>query len=101
MGLLDFPTDKQAQEEMLANLINALQAASNSAASTVSGPVDTIAAGLGRMGLDIPMPMGGSKWMQNAGLLAPVTPGPSQVAGETLGLLAAPMAGMKYMRGVK
>lgn len=101
MGLLDFPTDKQAQEDMLANFLNLLRAASNTTASTVSGPVDAIASGLGRAGLDIPMPMGGSKWMQNAGLLSTVTPGPSQIAGETLGLLAAPMAGMKYLKGMK
>lgn len=101
MGLLDFTADKQAQEDMLANFLNLLKAANNTAASTVSGPVDLIASGLGRAGMNIPMPMGGSKWMENAGFVTPVAPGPSQIAGDTIGLLAAPMMGMKYVKGKK
>lgn len=101
MGLLDFVKDGQSQEDMKKNLLNLIHAANNAAASSVYGPVDAIAAGLGRAGLDIPMPMGGSRWMQNAGLLSQVEPGPSQVVGETLGLLATPMAGVKYIKGMK
>lgn len=101
MGLLDFANDKQSQEDMLANFLNMLRAANNGVASTVSGPVDLIAAGLGRAGMDIPMPMGGSKWMENAGFVTPVTPGPSQIAGDAIGLLAAPMMGVKYVKGMK
>lgn len=101
MGLLDFANDKQSQEDMLANFLNMLRAANNTAASSVSGPVDLIAGGLGKTGMNIPMPMGGSKWMENAGLISQVTPGPSQIAGDTIGLLAAPMMGMKYMKGKK
>jgi hypothetical protein len=100
-GLLEFIKDPQSQEDMRRNLLNMIYAANNTAASSVSAPVDLIAAGLGRAGLDIPMPMGGRKWMENAGLLGPVEPGPSQIAGETLGLLAAPMMGVKYMKGKK
>lgn len=101
MGLLDFVKDEQSQEDMKKNLLNLIYAANNAAASGVYGPVDAIAAGMGRMGLDIPIPMGGSKWMQNAGLLGPVEPGASQIAGETLGLLAAPAMGVKYVKGLK
>lgn len=101
MNLLDFVKDGKSQEDMKKNLLNLIHAANNAAASSVYGPVDAIAAGLGRAGLDIPMPMGGSKWMQNAGLLGPVEPGPSQIAGETIGLLAAPAMGVKYVKGKK
>lgn len=100
-GLLDFVSDEQSQQDMIANILNLLRAASNTTASTVSGPVDAIASGLGKAGLDIPMPIGGSQWMQNAGLLSPVVQGPSQIAGEALGLLAVPGVGVKYGRGLK
>ena len=101
MGLLDFLEDPQSQEDMRRNLLNLLQSASNTAASSVYGPVDLIAAGLDRVGMGHPMPMGGSKWMQNAGLLGEVQPGAGQIAGETLGLLAAPAFGARYVKGMK
>lgn len=101
MGLLDFTKDKQSQEDMLKNFINMLQAANNTAASAVSSPVDMIASGLNQAGMNIQMPMGGSQWMQNAGFTRPVEPGPSQIAGETLGLLAVPGVSVKYGRGLK
>jgi hypothetical protein len=101
MGLLDFVKDDQSKEDMLKNFLTMLQAANNTAASSISGPVDLIAAGLGKAGMNIPMPMGGSKWMENAGFVQPVQPGAPQIAGETIGLLAAPMMGMKYVKGKK
>ena len=63
------------------------QSASNAIASNVSGPVDLIAAGLRGVGLPIPQnPAGGSQWMAERGLTAPVQQGVAQVIGDTIGL---------------
>jgi len=63
------------------------QSASNAIASNVSGPVDLIAAGLRGVGLPIPQnPVGGSQWMAERGLTAPVQQGVAQVIGDTIGL---------------
>lgn len=63
------------------------QSASNTIASNVSGPVDLIAAGLRGVGLPIPQnPVGGSQWMAERGLTAPVQQGVAQVIGDTIGL---------------
>jgi hypothetical protein len=54
---------------LLDYLRDAAQGASNSAASTVSGPVDLINMGLLSMGLPMPEnPFGGSQWMRERGL---------------------------------
>jgi hypothetical protein len=73
-------------------LLNALQAASNTAADTVAAPVDGLAWLLRRMGVPVNNPVGGSDWMRQQGLTAPVQPGASKVAGETFGLLAPTVA---------
>jgi hypothetical protein len=65
-----------------------LQAASNSAASNVSAPVDGLAWLLRKAGLDIKNPVGGSDWMAAKGLTAPVENPLLNAAGETLGLVA-------------
>jgi hypothetical protein len=66
---------------------------SNTAASTVTAPVDAIAWLLRRARVPVPEnALGGSDWARQAGLLADVPDGLPKVAGETLGLLA-PMAG--------
>ena len=63
------------------------QSASNAIASNISGPVDLIAAGLRGVGLPIPQnPVGGSQWMAERGLTAPVQQGVAQVIGDTIGL---------------
>lgn len=69
-------------------LLNGLQAASNSVAGNLSGPVDILNAGLGLLGVPVsPEPFAGSAWMAQRGLTRPVRPGASQVVGETVGLL--------------
>jgi hypothetical protein len=69
------------------------QSASNTIAGNVSGPVDLIAAGLRGVGLPIPQnPVGGSQWMADRGLTAPVEQGAAQVVGDTLGLVGPALA---------
>lgn len=77
----------------MAGLLDFLQAASNAAASNVSGPIDLLSMGLRGIGLPVPQDaFGGSEWMRQKGLIRDVEPSASSVAGETLGLLAAPLA---------
>jgi len=72
------------------------QSASNAIAGNVSGPVDLIAAGLRGVGLPIPQnPVGGSQWMAERGLTAPVQQGAAQVVGDTLGMLG-PAIGTQF-----
>lgn len=88
MGLLDFLLDAQARRDIGANARNLAQSASNAVAGNVTGPVDLLAAGMGALGVPIgDRPFGGSAWARQHGLLGDVAPGPSAVAGETLGLL--------------
>lgn len=69
------------------------QSASNTIAGSVSGPVDLIAMGLRGVGLPIPQnPVGGSQWMAERGLTAPVQQGAAQVVGDTLGLVGPALA---------
>lgn len=83
MGLLDYVRD-------------VAQGASNAVSSNVSGPVDLISWGLRKAGLPIPdAPVGGSQWMRNAGLLQDPKSQAAGLAGETLGLLAGPLAAAK------
>lgn len=80
----------------MAGFRNALQAASNTAADTVSAPVDGIAWLLRRAGVKVPdNALLGSQWMREQGLTAPVQPGLSQLAGESLGMLAPVVAAAK------
>jgi hypothetical protein len=73
MGLLDYLRD-------------AAQGASNSAASTVSGPVDLINMGLLSMGLPMPAnPFGGSQWMRERGLTRQPENFYAGLAGESVG----------------
>jgi hypothetical protein len=73
---------------------------SNSAADTVAAPVDGIAWLLRKAGVNVGDPVGGSDWMAQQGLTAPVEQGASRVAGETLGLLAPGAAASKAVRGL-
>ncbi len=67
------------------------QSASNSIASNVSAPVDGIAWALRKAGVPVPAnPMGGSDWMAQKGLTAPVQQGLAQTLGEAAGM-AGPM----------
>jgi hypothetical protein len=81
---------------MAQDFMNALQAMSNSAAGTVSGPVDGIAWLLRKAGVPVPQnALGGSDWMRSQGLMAPVEQGVGQVLGETAGLLSPALVAAK------
>ena len=79
----------------MAGLLDAIQAASNTAADTVAGPVDIIAALLRAAGLQVNKPIGGTDWMLEKGLKKPVEQSASRVAGETLGMLSPVVAAAK------
>lgn len=79
----------------MAGLLDFLQAASNSAASNVSGPVDGLAWLLRKAGIDVGEPVGGSAWMERQGLTRPVKQSGASLAGETAGLLAPIAAAAK------
>ena len=84
--------------------LNGLQAASNAVAGNVAGPVDILAFLLRKAGMPVPEnPIGGSNWMTQKGLMAPVRQGASQVIGETAGLLGPAMVsqfGPQISRGL-
>ena len=72
MGLLDF-----------------LQAASNTAAQNVAGPIDLLSWALKSAGMPgQEKPMLGSEWMKEKGLMRDVPQSAASLAGETVGLLA-------------
>lgn len=80
-----------------ASIVKALrdtaQAASNTAASTVSGPIDLLAAALRYGGIPVPEnAFGGSKWMAERGLTQEVEQGVPRVVGETLGMVGPALA---------
>jgi hypothetical protein len=67
-------------------LLDTTQAASNSAASTVSAPVDALAWALRKAGVPIPQaPFGGSDWMKAQGLMRDVQSPVANAVGETIG----------------
>lgn len=72
----------------MSGLLEFLQAASNSAASNVSAPIDGLAWLLKKAGIDVGTPVGGSDWMEQRGLTRPVKQSGASVAGETAGLLS-------------
>jgi hypothetical protein len=95
MGLLDALQDPTFRADVGKNAKNLLQSTSNTLAENVSMPVDAMAWILRKAGVPIPEnPTMGSDWMRQNGLTAAVQPGPSAMAGETLGLLA-PMSATK------
>lgn len=72
-------------EHIIRQLVEGVQGASNSAASTVSGPIDALAWGLRKAGLPIPEnPMLGSKWMEEKGFTRPAE-GLAGAIGEGIG----------------
>lgn len=76
-------------------LIDFLQGASNSAASTVTGPVDGLAWLLRKAGAPVgDAPAGGSAWAEQRGLMRP-TQGTAGLLGEALGLSAPIVATAK------
>ena len=85
-------------------ILNALQAASNVAADNVAFPVDALAWLLRKAGVPVPAnPVMGSDWLRERGLTAPVEPGWSKVAGETVGLVSPAMVsqfGPQIARGL-
>lgn len=73
----------------MAGLLDFAQAASNSTAQNVAGPIDSMAWALRKMGLPIPDdPVLGAEWMRRHGLIVDVPKSPYSIAGETAGLLA-------------
>jgi hypothetical protein len=95
MGLLDALRDPQFRRDVGTNANQLAQSMSNTAASTVTAPVDAIAWLLRKGRIPVPQnPIGGSEWAAQQGLMADVPDGLPKAAGETLGLLA-PMAGTK------
>lgn len=95
-NILDFLVDEQSRRDMLANLRNLGQSASNTIAGNVTGPVDLAAWGLRKIGVPVGnAPVGGSEWAKQKGLLGDVKPGASAFVGETLGLLAPILAAEK------
>lgn len=80
----------------MAGLLDYLQGASNSAAGSVSFPVDALAWALRKAGVPVgDAPIGGSNWMEQQGLTKPV-PQRAQVVGDIatglLGITAAAKA---------
>jgi hypothetical protein len=83
MGGLLSPENRRAFSR---GLLDATQAASNSAASTVSAPVDALAWVLRKAGVPIPQaPFGGSDWMKAQGLTRDVQSPVANAVGETIG----------------
>lgn len=64
------------------------QAASNTAASTVSAPVDAIAWALRKAGVPVGQPVGGSDWMAAQGLTAEPQSDIARAFGETAAMVA-------------
>lgn len=80
----------------MSGLLDFLQSASNSAAGTVTAPVDGIAWLLRKAGIPVPNdPVGGSEWAKGKGLLRDVPQSGASVAGETVGLLSPMVAAAK------
>ena len=89
MGLLDAFKDEQFRDDLATNARNLAQSASNTVAGNFSGPVDGLAWLMRKAGMNVPSnPMMGSDWLQQQGLTAETQHGPSEMVGETLGLLA-------------
>lgn len=79
--------------DTMKNLIDFLQAFSNTAADTVAGPVDLLGFGLNKLGVPVgDAPIGGSEWMKQKGLRRDVQQGIPKVLGETAGLLGPALA---------
>lgn len=72
----------------MAGLLDFLQAASNTAASNISGPVDMLAWALDKVGVPgQKKPVMGSAWLKEQGLMRDVPQSAASLAGETVGLL--------------
>ena len=80
-------------EELLRQGKSFAQGASNGVASTLTGPVDTLAWLLRKGGLPVgDAPIGGEQWMRNQGLMATPENKLAGLLGEGLGM-AAPIVG--------
>lgn len=70
----------------MAGLLDFIQGASNSAASTVAGPVDLLSMGLRSVGVPVGnAPFGGSQWMRNVGLMRDYQNPTAGILGESVG----------------
>lgn len=80
----------------MSGLLDFLQSASNSAAGTVSGPIDLLSMVLRKAGVPVPQnALGSSEWMKQKGLMADVPQSAASLAGETFGLLSPVVAAAK------
>lgn len=90
MGLLDMLQDRRFWSDVGDNAAQLGRAASNAAATNLTGPVDLASFLLSRIGIPVgPAPVGGTEWARQKGL----TTGPqsnqmAQIVGETLGNVA-------------
>ena len=75
----------------VSGIIDFLQGASNSAASTISGPIDLIALALRKAGVPVGDPVLGSDWMARRGLTAQPKNQIAGLLGEAAGM-SAPIA---------
>ena len=75
----------------MSGIIDFLQGASNSAASTISGPIDLIALALRKAGVPVGDPVLGSDWMARRGLTAQPKNQVAGLLGEAAGM-SAPIA---------
>lgn len=76
-------------------LLDFLQGASNSAASTVSAPVDALAWALRKAGLPVNNPVGGSDWMAQQGLTREPQNRAAGLLGESVAGVAPMLAAAK------
>lgn len=84
------------KDAIIKALRDTAQSASNTAASTVSGPVDLVAGGLRKAGVPIPNdPIAGAQWMDDVGLTRKVDKGYPKAIGEAIGMIAPSVAAAK------
>lgn len=90
MGLLDMLQDRRFWSDVGDNATQLGRAASDAAATNITGPVDLASFLLSRIGIPVgPAPVGGSEWAKRSGLINGPQPNQmAQMVGETIGNVA-------------